>query len=172
LQRLHRGAAWALQPQSHKNTHTMSTTPTASRAARPEYRNLNVFKDLTGYRLPAAGWVSILHRISGVIMFLLLPLLIWLFDKSLTSELSYERFASAMNWGAFALGPVKASLMKLILLALIWAYLHHFIAGVRHLWMDSTHAVTKEFGTNSAWVTLVLSIGLTVAFGLKLLGIY
>jgi succinate dehydrogenase / fumarate reductase, cytochrome b subunit len=148
------------------------STSNPPRAARPEYRNLNVFKDLTGYRLPAAGWVSILHRVSGVVMFLLLPLLLWLFDKSLTSELSYERFASAMNWGAFKLGPLQGSLMKLICLGLIWAYLHHFIAGVRHLWMDSTHAVTKEFGNNSAWVTLVLSIGLTVVFGLKLFGAY
>ena len=58
------------------------------------------------------------------------------------------------------------------MLALIWAYLHHFIAGVRHLWMDATHAVTKEFGRSSAIVTLVLSIGLTVVLGAKLFGLY
>jgi succinate dehydrogenase / fumarate reductase, cytochrome b subunit len=148
----------------------MSTTP-SPRAARPEFRNLNVFKDLVSYRLPAAGWVSILHRVSGVVMFLMLPLLLWLFDKSLTSELSYEQFTSMMNWG-FTVAGVKVSVVKWICLGLIWAYLHHFIAGVRHLWMDATHSVTKEFGTTSAVVTLVLSVLLTIAFGLKLFGFY
>ena len=54
------------------------------------------------------------------------------------------------------------------MLALIWAYLHHFIAGVRHLWMDATHSVSKEFGHSSAVVTLALSVVLTVILGLKL----
>ena len=58
---------------------------------RPEFRNINAFKDLTTYRLPAAGWVSILHRVSGLLMFLLLPLIVWLFDTSVSSEISYEQ---------------------------------------------------------------------------------
>jgi succinate dehydrogenase / fumarate reductase cytochrome b subunit len=62
--------------------------------------------------------------------------------------------------------------MKLVALAIIWAYLHHFIAGIRHLYMDVKHAVTKEFGKSSAVVTLVLSLGLTVVLGAKLFGIY
>ena len=53
-------------------------------------------------------------------------------------------------------------------LGLIWAFLHHFVAGIRHLWMDMTHAVTKEFGHNSALVTLSLSVVLTVLLGAKL----
>jgi succinate dehydrogenase / fumarate reductase cytochrome b subunit len=136
---------------------------------RPEFRNINAFKDLTTYRLPAAGWVSILHRVSGLLMFLLLPLIVWLFDTSVSSEISYERFVAAFAAG---LGFVPAWLLKLVVLALIWAYLHHLIAGVRHLWMDATHAVTKEFGKSSAIVTLVLSIGLTVLLGAKLFGLY
>lgn len=136
---------------------------------RPEFRNINAFKDLTTYRLPAAGWVSILHRVSGLLMFLLLPLIVWLFDTSVSSEISYERFVTAFAGG---LGFVPAWLLKLVVLALIWAYLHHLIAGVRHLWMDATHAVTKEFGKSSAIVTLVLSIGLTVVLGAKLFGLY
>src|SRR5690606_14768784 len=131
--------------------------------------NINAFKDLTTYRLPAAGWVSILHRVSGLLMFLLLPLIVWLFDTSVSSEISYERFVAAFAAG---LGFVPAWLLKLVVLALIWAYLHHLIAGVRHLWMDATHAVTKEFGKSSAIVTLVLSIGLTVVLGAKLFGLY
>ena len=64
---------------------------------RPEFRNINAFKDLTTYRLPAAGWVSILHRASGGLMFILLPFIIWMFDTSLSSELSYDTFTSAFS---------------------------------------------------------------------------
>jgi succinate dehydrogenase / fumarate reductase cytochrome b subunit len=136
---------------------------------RPEFRNINAFKDLTTYRLPAAGWVSILHRVSGALMFVLLPLIVWLFDTSVSSEISYERFSSAFSAGV---GFVPGWLFKLVVLAIIWAYLHHLIAGVRHLWMDASHAVTKQFGKSSAVATLVLSIGLTVVLGAKLFGLY
>ena len=136
---------------------------------RPEFRNINALSDLPTYRLPAAGWVSILHRISGALMFLLMPFIIWLFDNSLTSEISYARFTAAFNQG---LGFVPGWLVTLVVLALIWAYLHHFIAGVRHLYMDAAHAVSKEFGKSSAVVTLGLSLGLTVVLGAKLSGLY
>ena len=136
---------------------------------RPHFRNINAFKDLTTYRLPAAGWVSILHRISGALMFVLLPLIVWLFDTSVSSEISYERFSSAFSAG---IGFVPGWLFKLVVLAIIWAYLHHLIAGVRHLYMDARHAVTKQFGKSSAIATLVLSIGLTVVLGAKLFGLY
>ena len=136
---------------------------------RPQFRNINAFKDLTTYRLPAAGWVSILHRVSGALMFVLLPLIVWLFDTSVSSEISYERFSSAFSAG---IGFVPGWLFKLVVLAIIWAYLHHLIAGVRHLYMDARHAVTKQFGKSSAIATLVLSIGLTVVLGAKLFGLY
>jgi succinate dehydrogenase / fumarate reductase, cytochrome b subunit len=54
----------------------------------------------------------------------------------------------------------------------LWAYLHHFIAGLRHLYMDMCHAVSVEFGKRSALVTLALSIGLTLVLGAKLFGLY
>jgi succinate dehydrogenase / fumarate reductase cytochrome b subunit len=137
---------------------------------RPEFRNINAFTDLPTYRLPAAGWVSILHRVSGVIMFALMPFIIWMFDTSVSSEVSFARFKSAFNSG---IGFVPGWFIKLVALALIWAYLHHFIAGLRHLWMDvSHHAVEKKFGSNSATAVLVLSIGLTVVLGAKLFGLY
>ena len=136
---------------------------------RPEYRNINVFNDLTTYRMPAAAWVSILHRASGAMMFVLLPFIIWLFDKSVSSEISFGQFTSAFTAG---LGPFAGWFVKLVVLALIWAYLHHLIAGVRHLYMDATHSVTKEFGKLSAIVTLALSILLTVVLGAKLFGLY
>lgn len=133
---------------------------------RPEYRNINFFKDLPTYRLPVAGIVSILHRVSGLLMFLLLPFIIWMFDKSLSSEISFDAF-TAVFAGSFGW------LAKLVCLALIWAYLHHFCAGVRHLVMDvNHHAVNKQTGKSTAVVVLVISIALTVVLGAKLFGLY
>ena len=136
---------------------------------RPEFRNINALKDLPSYRLPAAGIVSILHRISGFLMFVLMPLIIWMFDNSITSEISFAKLSSAFSLG---IGFVPGWFFKLLALALIWAYLHHFIAGIRHLYMDTFHAVTKEFGKSSAVATLVLSLGLTVVLAAKLFGLY
>ena len=136
---------------------------------RPEFRNINAISDLPGYRLPAAGWVSILHRVSGALMFLLMPFIIWMFDSSLTSEISFAQFAAAFNVG---IGFIPGWFIKLVALAIIWAYLHHFIAGSRHLYMDTFHAVTKEFGKSSAVATLVLSLGLTAVLAAKLFGLY
>ena len=137
---------------------------------RPQYRNLNLFHDIRTYRLPLAGWVSILHRASGAIMFLLMPFIIWMFDASVSSEFSFAKFKAAFNSG---LAFFPGWFLKLVALALIWAYLHHFIAGLRHIWMDISHdAVSKEFGKSSAVVTLALSLGLTVVLGAKLFGLY
>lgn len=125
--------------------------------------------DALQYRLPPAGVVSILHRVSGALMFFLLPFIVWLFDTSLTSEVSYDRFTSAFVAG---IGFLPGWFVKLVVLALIWAYLHHFIAGVRHLWMDATHSVSKAQGRSSALVTLVASAVLTVLLGAKLFGLF
>ena len=137
---------------------------------RPEFRNIHALQDLPTYRLPPAGWVSILHRISGLLMFLLLPFILWMFDKSLSSEFSFEIFKAAFNVG---IGFVPGWFIKLVTLAIIWASLHHLIAGLRHLWMDVSHsAVSKEFGKSSAVTVLVISIALTVVLGAKLVGLY
>ncbi|KAB2875775.1 MAG: succinate dehydrogenase, cytochrome b556 subunit [Burkholderiaceae bacterium] len=135
---------------------------------RPVYTNIHVSQIVT-YRLPLAGLVSILHRISGALMFLLLPLVVWLLDTSLTSEISYERFSSAFIAG---IGFVPAFVLKLVVLALIWAYLHHVLAGVRHLWMDIVHDVSLKQGRVSAATTLVLSGVLTVVLGARLFGLF
>ncbi|MGK2900900.1 MAG: succinate dehydrogenase, cytochrome b556 subunit [Burkholderiaceae bacterium] len=121
--------------------------------------------DALGYRLPLAGWVSILHRASGLVMFILLPFIIWMFDTSLSSEISYSQFTSVFSAGA---GVLPGWFVKLVALVLIWAYLHHLIAGLRHLWMDATHAVSLQFGRSSAIFTLVVSVLLTLALGAKL----
>ena len=128
---------------------------------RPEFRNINAFKDLPSYRWPLASLVSGMHRISGAI--------IWMFDTSISSEISFAKFKFAFNVGMLGL---PGFLWKLLALALIWAYLQHFIAGIRHLYMDVNHAVSKEFGRSSALATLVLSLGLTVVLGAKLFGLY
>ena len=121
--------------------------------------------DALQYRLPLAGVVSILHRASGLILFLLMPFIIWMFDASVSTEISYGQFVAVFAGGA---GFLPGWFFKLIALALIWSYLHHFIAGLRHLWMDATHSVSKEFGHQSAVATLVLSVLLTLGLGLKL----
>ena len=135
---------------------------------RPVYTNIHITQIVT-YRLPLAGVVSILHRISGALLFLLLPFIIWLFDTSLGSEISYDRFASVFIAGV---GWLPAWFIKLVCLGLIWAYLQHFFAGLRHLWMDATHRVDKAQGRHSAVVTLVLSLLLTIVLGARLFGLY
>ena len=148
----------------------MTELASSSQPRRREFRNINAFTDLTTYRLPPAGIVSILHRVSGALMFLLMPFIIWMFDTSISSDISFARFKAAFNSG---LGFVPGWFIKLVALALIWAFLHHFISGLRHLWMDTHHAaVTKEFGKTSAIVTLALSISVAIVLGLKLFGAY
>jgi succinate dehydrogenase / fumarate reductase, cytochrome b subunit len=132
------------------------------------FTNIHI-SQIVHYRLPPAGWVSILHRISGAVLFVLLPLAIWLFDTSVTSEMSFERFRAAFFTG---IGILPGWLIKLMLLGLIWGYITHFIAGVRHLWMDSTHAVSKQQGLVSAQITLVSSVLLTLVCAAKLFGLY
>lgn len=134
---------------------------------RPVFRNINLFRDVIGYRLPPAGIVSILHRISGLLMFMLLPFIIWMFDTSVSSEISYARFTAA-----FA-GGFGGFLLKLVALALMWALLHHFFAGWRHIRMDiDVSATNKEDSRVTAIATLALSLGLTVILGAKLFGLY
>ena len=99
----------------------------------------------------------------------LLPFVIWMLDTSLSTEISFDVFKNAFVAG---LGPIPGVLVKLVALALIWGYLHHFIAGVRHLWMDATHSVSKQQGHSSAVLTLALSVLLTLALGAKLFGLY
>lgn len=148
----------------------MTELAPSERPKRPEYRNINAFKDLTTYRMTPAAWVSILHRASGIIIFLLLPFVIWMFDTSISSELSFEKFKAAFNSGMLGL---SGACWKLLALALIWSYLHHFFAGLRHVFMDvNHHAVNKAFGKSSALTVIALSIGLTLVLGAKLFGLY
>jgi succinate dehydrogenase / fumarate reductase cytochrome b subunit len=131
-----------------------------ARKSRPQYSNIHITQ-LHHYRLPAAGLVSILHRISGALMFLLLPFTLYLLERSLTSESTYDAMRGfASQW-----------FIRLIILALSWAYLHHFLAGIRHLFMDMHYLLSKEGSRNSAITVLALSLFLTLLVALKLFGV-
>jgi succinate dehydrogenase / fumarate reductase cytochrome b subunit len=128
---------------------------------RREFRNIHV-TELSNYRLPLAGIVSILHRISGFLMFALLPFVLYLLEQSLRSEISF----------AYYQGFVTYPLVKLIILALVWGYMQHFCAGVRHLVMDTHIGLDKDSARKSAAVVLVVSLFLTFIVALKLFGVF
>jgi succinate dehydrogenase / fumarate reductase cytochrome b subunit len=92
-----------------------------------------------------------------------------MFDASLSSEISYDGFTNIFVAGV---AGTPAWFVKLVVLGLTWGYLHHFCAGVRHLWMDATHSVSKQQGHSSAVVTLAISLALTALLGAKLFGLY
>ena len=114
-------------------------------------------------RLPVAGYASILHRVSGAGLFLMLPLLIWLFQISLDSTQQGSALFAAVT------GNI---LVKLVLLGLLWAFLHHFCMGIRILLIDIHVGVEKQQAHASAIAVLAVSLTLTLIFGLKLLGAY
>jgi succinate dehydrogenase / fumarate reductase cytochrome b subunit len=128
---------------------------------RPQFRNIHV-TELSNYRLPLAGVVSILHRISGLMMFALLPFVLYLLQLSIRSELSFSYFQ----------GIASNGLVKLILLALVWGYMQHFCAGVRHLFMDLHFGIDKDSARKSAATVLLVSLPLTALVGLKLFGVF
>jgi succinate dehydrogenase / fumarate reductase cytochrome b subunit len=119
---------------------------------RPKYLNLFEIK------LPLPGWVSILHRISGAGLFLMLPFLIWLLGLSLGSAESHATFRTV----------VGHPLVKLILLGLLWAYLHHFCMGIRILLLDMHIGIEKAQAFKSSIAVLVVSLALTVLLGARL----
>ncbi|AMP04650.1 MULTISPECIES: succinate dehydrogenase, cytochrome b556 subunit [Collimonas] len=133
----------------------------AAKPNRPQFRNINITQ-IVGYRLPLAGIISILHRISGLLMFLLLPFILFMLDKSLVSESSFDYFK----------GFTSGWFVKLVILALSWAYLHHFCAGIRHLVMDNHIGLSKESARKSAASVLIISLPLALIVALKLFGAF
>ncbi len=113
---------------------------------------------LTAIRPPLPGIVSILHRVSGAGLFLCLPLLLWLFATSLGSPARLDTFRSV----------VGHPLAKLLLLGLMWAYLHHFCAGIRFLMLDLNKGTDLPAARKSSVAVLVVSLTLTVILGVKL----
>lgn len=135
-------------------------TASAPARARPEFRNLSLGQ-LASYRLPPPGILSILHRVSGVALVVTLPFMLWLFELSLKSEGTYERLR-AVAGNAF---------VKLILLGLAWAILHHLLAGIRYLALDLHMGIEKQPARRSALVVFALSLPLALVAGLWLFGV-
>jgi succinate dehydrogenase / fumarate reductase cytochrome b subunit len=133
----------------------------ATSKTRKRFTNIHIAQ-ISHYRLPLAGLVSILHRVSGALMFLLLPFILYLFEQSITSEISF----------AYLQGLVSGWFVKLVILALSWAYLHHFCAGVRHLVMDAHIGLSKEGARQSATVVFAVSVPLALLVALKLFGVF
>lgn len=133
----------------------------AVRKPRPQFRNIHISQILQ-YKLPPPGMVSILHRVSGALLFLTLPLILWLFERSLLSETTYEKLqATASHW-----------LMKLVLLALAWAFIHHLVAGVRFLLIDLDVGVDKPTARTSALAVFAVSVPLTLLVAAWLFGVF
>jgi succinate dehydrogenase cytochrome b subunit len=139
----------------------MSTSATAPTKSRPEFRNIHV-SQIVRYRMPPAAMVSIMHRISGAALFLALPFLLWLFDLSLISEGSFDRMAAiGSGW-----------LVKLVLLFLVWGFLHHFVAGIRYLVLDMHVGLELPQARRSAFAVYAISLPLTLVAALKLFGAF
>jgi succinate dehydrogenase / fumarate reductase cytochrome b subunit len=133
----------------------------APKKERPEFRNIHV-TELLNYRQPLAAIVSISHRISGFLLFALLPVVLYLLEQSLRSEYSFAYFQ----------GIASTPLVKLVFLALFWGYMQHFCSGVRHLIMDTHVGLDKDSARKSAATVLVISGITTVLFALKLFGVF
>ena len=126
------------------------------RKPRPKYLSLRAL--LFEIRLPLAGWVSILHRISGLLLFLAVVWLLFMLDRSLASEEGFEAMRRYL-----ALAPVKLSL-----LVLIWAYCHHFCAGIRFLFLDLDKGVDLATARLTGVVVIAASLALTAWAGAAL----
>ncbi len=126
------------------------------RKPRPKYLNLQAL--IFEIRMPVSAWVSILHRISGALLFVALVWLLWMLDRSLSSEAAFEKIKHYAG-----LTPVKLSL-----LALVWAYCHHFCAGIRYLFLDLDKGIDLATARLTGWIVLGASLALTALLGWKL----
>ena len=128
----------------------------AVKKVRPKYLNLTAL--LFEIHLPLPGWVSILHRVSGALLFLAALWLLWMLDRSLATEAGFDavkRYAGL-------------PLVKLSLIVLVWAYCHHFCAGIRFLLLDVHRGLEKEAARRSSIAVFVASLALTAWLGAKL----
>jgi succinate dehydrogenase / fumarate reductase cytochrome b subunit len=117
-----------------------------------------VFLNLLQFRFPIPAIMSIVHRGSGAVMVLSIPLFVYLLDLSLRGEAGFTEAA-----GLLQSGPVR-----LVLFFYLWGVIHHLLAGVRYLLLDFDIGVDREAGTRSAWAVLVAAPVLTVLLGVML----
>ena len=129
----------------------------AAKKQRPKYLSLSAI--LFQIRLPLPGWVSILTRISGALLvFPFAAWLLYLLHLSLTSEQGFAHLREYLDM----------PLAKLGLILLVWAYAHHFCAGVRYLLLDLNKAIELRPARVSAGIVLVVSLLVTAAFAISL----
>ena len=114
-----------------------------------------VFLEIPNIRLPIPGIVSILHRISGVGLFIMLPVLLYLLSGTLSRESAFETYRAI----------VSNPLVKLILVGVLWAYLHHLLAGVRFLLLDAHKGLELNTARNTAKLVFTAALVLTVILG-------
>lgn len=117
-------------------------------------KNLNLFT----IRLPINALVSILHRATGCVLFLVLPILLLLLQLSLSSAEYFEMVVSILH----------SPFMKLMLVGLAWAFFHHFFAGVRHLAMDVHWMTTLMKARYTSKIVMVLGVLATLVLAVKL----
>ncbi len=117
-------------------------------------KNLNILT----IRLPVPALVSILHRISGILLFLAIPLILWGLNTSLTSQQDFDNIHQMM----------AAPFARFVLWGLLAAFIYHFIAGIRHLLMDINIGVELKSGRLTAMMTLMIAIVLIVLAGVWL----
>lgn len=115
--------------------------------------------DLMTIRLPLPGILSILHRVSGAVIFLLLPVFIWMFDKSLAHP---DSFAVLKSYASLPL-------VKLVLFGLLWLYMHHFCAGIRYLLLDLHKGIDLESARLSTKIVFAVSIAMTLIIGARVI---
>lgn len=128
-------------------------TPRSGQPARPKYYDLSLA------HLPPPGLVSIFHRVSGLLLFFpALPLLLYVLEATLGSPEGYAR------WHDFFARPA----VKLIALAFLWAYMHHFFAGIRYLFLDLHMGIAKAPARSSAIAVMVCGLVATVLIGWRL----
>ena len=130
----------------------------AKKQTRPKYLSLPAI--LFEIRLPLPAWVSILHRVSGALLvFPFVAWLLYLLDVSLSSAGGFETVQ----------GYLELPLVKLGMLLLVWAYCHHFCAGIRFLLLDLNKGIELRPARASSAAVLVVSLALTALFGALLL---
>lgn len=117
------------------------------------------FLNLLAIRLPPGGIASIGHRVSGVLMFLSIPLFAWLFALSLESEQGFRQATD--YWHAIP--------MRLLSLALVWSLSHHLLAGIRHLLLDVDMGVTRVAARRSAQGVNIAALLVAFAYAASLL---
>ena len=130
----------------------------SAKKIRPKYLSLPAI--LFEIRLPVPGWVSILHRIAGAwLVFPFFAWLLYLLDASLASEQGFEKIRTEY----LPLLPVKLGL-----LVFIWAYCHHFCAGIRYLLLDLDIGIELKTARATSWIVIAAGLALTAVFGTRL----